>query len=129
METKSQLGSIVRIWHGLYFHKGVVSEVFPQVMVVHNSKAKGRVVEEPLHLFAEGGVVSVEWTPSLAHAAHAVVARARACLGRRYDVGKFNCEHHTEYAKGNTVESPQLIGWVVFGLVASVLLIASAATR
>ncbi|MHB8742181.1 MAG: hypothetical protein ACYC9L_03570 [Sulfuricaulis sp.] len=128
METKMQIGSVIRVWHGLYFHKGVISVLFPQVMVVHNSKAKGRVVEEPLHLFAEGGVVSVEWSP-FAHAAHAVVARARACLGRLYDVGQFNCEHHTEYAKGNTVESPQLTGWIVFGLVASALLIAAAAAR
>jgi hypothetical protein len=128
METKMQIGSIVCVWQGLYFHKGVISALFPQVMVVHNSKTRGQVVEEPLQLFAEGQAINVEWSPS-AFMAHAVVARARACLGRRYDVGQFNCEHHTEYAKGNTVESPQLIGWLVLGLVVSVLLITSAATK
>lgn len=128
METEMQVGSVIRVWHGLYFHKGVVSALFPQVMVVHNSKARGQVVEEPLHTFAAGGVVSVEWFP-LAHVAHVVVARARACLGLRYDIRQFNCEHHTEYAKGNAVESPQLTGWVVFGLMVGALLIAAAAAR
>lgn len=128
MKTEMQVGSVIRVWHGLYFHKGVVSALFPQVMVVHNSKARGRVVEEPLHLFAEGGVVSIEWFP-LAHVAHVVVARARACLGRRYNLRQFNCEHHTEYAKGKAVASPQLAGWVVFGLIAGTLLIAAAAAR
>ncbi len=128
MKTKMQLGSVIRVWQGLYFHKGVVSALFPQVMVVHNSKTRGRVVEEPLYLFAKGGVVSVEWSP-FAYVAHTVVARARACLGRLYDLRQFNCDHHTEYAKGNTVESPQLMGWVLLGLVASVLLITSAASK
>jgi len=128
METKLLLGSVIRVWQGLYFHKGIVSALFPQVMVIHNSKAKGLVVEEPLQLFAEGRAVSIEWTPA-PHLAFSVIQRARDCIGHLYDLRRFNCEHHTEFSKGNATESPQLAIWIAFGLLASALLIAAAVSR
>lgn len=76
-------------------------------LVVHNSKAHGRVVEEPLAAFSEGVDVQI-----LARArpgtGEEVVARARALLGTGYALLRFNCEHLTSLVLTGDAQSPQL---------------------
>src|SRR5688572_3418756 len=123
-----KLGSIISIWLGLYWHKGVVTSTWPHVLITHNSKSLGRVVEESFSAFSQGLRVHVEWTPS-DQVAPAVVYRAKQCLGQKYDVSEFNCDHHTEYAKNGKPDSPQLSGWIGLGILGGLLLVAAAAAR
>lgn len=123
-----KLGSIISIWLGFYWHKGVVTSVWPRILVTHNSKSLGYVIEEPFPAFAQGQSVGVEWTPC-SYAAFAVVERARECLGQKYKIREFNCDHHTEYAKTGKPDSPQLAAWVGLGILGGLVLIASAAGR
>jgi hypothetical protein len=94
-------------------------------MVIHASKAQGRVVEEPLENFAEGLSILVESTPELWQG-QAIVDRARTCLGRRYELSKFNCDTLVTFAHGQEPHSPQFTGWILVGILG--LLIAVART-
>lgn len=78
--------------------------------VVHNSKRHGHVVEEAIAAFAEGATIRVVaratagWGPE-------VVRRARAYLGKNYNLFLFNCEHLTSVAIEGEPKSPQLGVW------------------
>jgi hypothetical protein len=85
--------------------------------VIHASKDRMQVVEEPLPTFTEGWGVKVEKRAE-AGWSHYVVASARELLGRPYDLVNFNCEHLASFAQDGTAESPQLKRglWALAGL-------------
>jgi hypothetical protein len=115
-----QVGAVISVWHLLYWHKGIVSRVWPSAMVIHNSKSHGRVVEEHIDQFSEGQRPQVVWRPESWQAAF-VVSRARTFLGQRYELTKFNCEHLVTAAQGVKPNSEQLGLWIVLGVCAGIL--------
>jgi hypothetical protein len=94
-------------------------------MVIHASKTLGHVVEESLENFTEGRSVLVESLPGMWQG-QAIVGRARTYLGRRYELGNFNCEHLVTLALGGKPDSPQLVAWILIGL-AGLLVVAARA--
>jgi hypothetical protein len=94
-------------------------------MVIHASKTLGRVAEESLENFAEGRSVLVEFLPGMWQG-QVIVDRARTYLGRRYELGNFNCEHLVTLALGSKPDSPQLVAWILIGLVGLMVVAAKA---
>lgn len=90
------------------------------------SRQAGGFLEEPLSSFAKGRTVTVDgYLGSLPPAA--VMARARLKRGTAYEWSTFNCEHFVRYAHGVKVESPQLQGAVILGLLGLATLFAARA--
>jgi hypothetical protein len=75
--------------------------------VIHASKDLGHVACEPLATFLDGEPV---WIDSRAKAGFewVVVQRAKAYMGRPYDLVWFNCEHLASIAQDGEASSPQL---------------------
>ncbi|MBL9087783.1 MAG: hypothetical protein JNM10_11645 [Planctomycetia bacterium] len=93
-------------------HVGVVSAVGPAgLRVISASARRGGVFDEPLHDFAQGGVVYRPSIPRFVSRDEAL-ARARRHLGRRYRLFSGNCEHLVYEALGHPRRSPQLAAWV-----------------
>lgn len=97
-------------------HVGIVTAVHPggapgaglaTVHVVSASARRGGVFEEPLDVFAQGGV---PYRPAIARLLprEAVVARARTLVGRPYRLLTGNCEHLVLHCLGHAPKSPQL---------------------
>ncbi len=125
MSQQLKPGAVISVSHGLYRHKGVVTSTWPRIMVIHASKARGHVVEEPLEDFAEGRSILVENTPELWQG-QTIVDRARTRLGQRYVLSKFNCEDLVTFALGHEPHSAQLAGWILVGLLGLLVVIARA---
>lgn len=100
------------------FHPGIVTGflIDGTPLVTSNSLRRGGVVEETIQDFALGGMVwSNGFRGHLPRAA--VVANARAMIGRKWTPG-FNCEHFVRVAAGEEPFSPQLMFWILVGLLA-----------
>lgn len=102
-------GTVIGVRYGLIEHVGIVTDwaIDGMPAVISNSYAHRGVREEPLSSFAGG-------RPFRIHKAmtdmpgHAVAARARRMIGRRYHAVRFNCEHFVRIAHGLKPRSPQL---------------------
>lgn len=92
-------GDVVGIAYRGVQHQGIVSEVGDGgVRVVHNSKRRGRVVEEPIERFAAGRrVVRVGYPGALPP--DVVVARARERIGEPWGYVR-NCQRFTASVHG-----------------------------
>lgn len=84
--------------------------------VINASKRRARlVIEEAWSSFTEGKVANIEAMSSNV-SVHEMLRRARADVGRRWDLISANCEHAIRRWRGLPVESPQLrfgVGLVV----------------
>jgi Lecithin retinol acyltransferase len=106
-----ELGTVVAvdIWGGAIQHPGIVSgyTVHGEPVVISNSLRHGKVVEETLAAFRNGGALATLGLLG-SHHPQVVVTRARSRLGERWDLFRFNCEHFVRYACDLPAESPQL---------------------
>lgn len=87
-----------------FVHVGVASD--RPGFVIHNSRRRGGVVEEPLSSFSEGRPVRAVYPGRLPP--KNVVARARTQIGRPYRLFGNNCEHFVRFAHALHHASPQL---------------------
>lgn len=93
---------VVRV-RGVIHHEGIVTETG---RVISNSRRRGGVFEESLRTFADGK--SVDNRGSLSGlSSEAVLANARARIGRRYNPISYNCEHFVRDCYGLRPHSPQ----------------------
>lgn len=104
------LGTVVstprRILGVPFKHVGVITSTLP-VKVASASAADGRVVEESLTSFADGGIVrKAPINGELP--TQVVVRRARNRLGKAYSLFSYNCEHFVRDVHGLEVRSPQV---------------------
>jgi hypothetical protein len=97
-------GATLRVWLGGYWHYGILVH---EGRVIHNSKQHGRVVEEPIHLFAEGKPIEHYGEISSRNLLLACL-RARQLLGVAYSLFTRNCEHFVRVVHGLVPESPQV---------------------
>lgn len=100
-------------------HVGIATEGYEwfsgEQTVISASKFAGRkVVEQSLSVFSGGApVTATQLRPKLP--VHEVLVRARAALGRGWDLIDSNCEHFVRWALGYEPESPQLRSGVAMG--------------
>ncbi|MGB0854200.1 MAG: lecithin retinol acyltransferase family protein [Pikeienuella sp.] len=108
---------------GLVTHVGISLGTSPatgEPEVLHNSKKRGGVHITTLREFAGGKPVTA--TGSAAPGGrNALLERAGKFSGRPYHVISFNCEHFVSDMLCQTTRSPQLQGFVAFGLFALAL--------
>ena len=114
------LVEVLSVSNGLYDHKGIP---FPHGMVLHASKQKGRVVLEPLHIFAQGKKIRIKKTKTRLSEKE-IFHRGYALMGKPYDPVFFNCEHLLSDVLGTGRGSPQLRAFLAFGFVAVVGILA-----
>lgn len=106
-----------------YRHVGILTDRFANGFptVISSSGERGTVVEEPLDKFRRAGDIRVDGYLGLLPQ-DAVLERARAKLGSRYSLVRWNCEQFVRYAHGLNPESPQLATMVsLFMLVLATL--------
>jgi hypothetical protein len=102
-------GTILSTSRGFYRHFGIATDnyVNGQPMVISNSGAHGRVVEESLEQFqGQGDIKNEGYWGKLPY--QEVLARARKKLGSSYSLLDWNCEHFVRLAHGLKPESPQV---------------------
>ena len=73
---------------------------------IHNTPGNG-VEEVTEQVFAQGKPIRVEQRPAPGDQAR-VIARARALVGRTYDLVSFNCEHAANLAASGEASSVQV---------------------
>ncbi|HEV2174698.1 MAG TPA: lecithin retinol acyltransferase family protein [Nitrospira sp.] len=113
-------GTVIFIWLFPFFrHRGIVSDRYcgDKPMVISNSARAGGVIEEPWDAFAAGQSVQVEGYPSRL-APWIVVQRARDCVGTRYSLVNWNCDHLVSDAHGLVTRSPQVALVIAVALIA-----------
>lgn len=118
-----QPGTVVSTGRIGFRHFGIVTDRYVDgwPTVISNTGMYGKVMEESVAQFKSQWDLKVEgyWgvLPPLE-----VVARARAQLGSKYSLLKWNCEHFVRYVHGLRAESPQL-GVAAVMVIFAVLLI------
>lgn len=106
----------VEAYGGTVHHVGIVTDEIGAdgcPRVISTSQKWRHVIEQDWSDFAAGGEVRpIKWF-SLYSPAETVV-RARARLGRPYDLLRYNCEHLVKDVFGSAIESPQArrVGWI-----------------
>lgn len=118
-------GTVIAVWIGPIQHVGVVSDRMYGLhsSVISNSHRAGRVIEEPLPVFAGGRPVHVVgYLGNLSP--QQVLQRARSRIGEAWDLLRWNCEHFVRWAHDTRPYSPQLITGAAL-LAAIALLVAS----
>jgi len=123
------LGSVVFVNVGPIKHRGVLSrDPDGSPTVISNSRRAGGVAEESLDEFAGSRPVHHEgFLGNLSP--EAVISRARLCLGQRWNLWSWNCDHFVTWAHGLTPRSPQLRGAVICCSLALVAVVAIPRTR
>ena len=106
-----QPGDVLAVDFGLYAHVGVLSdrldERTDEPLVFSSTWRRGAIHEEPISEFAQGRpVVRVGYPGALPRAT--VVSRARALVGRPWNLLWDNCEHFVREAHGLRRISPQV---------------------
>lgn len=117
-------GTVIAVWVGPIQHVGVVSDRMhgSHPNVISNSHRAGRVIEEPLPVFAGGRPVNVVgYLGNLSP--QKVLQRARSRIGETWDLF-WNCEHFVKWAHGLRPRSPQLVAGVILMCAFAVLLVA-----
>lgn len=120
-------GTVVGVSYDLYDHVGVIGDwdVQAERTVISASRQHGKVIEEVVTQFADGQKVRVlGYLGSIPSSA--VLARARAMLGRRYRLLTWNCDHLVRYAHGLSAVSPQIwraIGGLTVGIAAIAIMV------
>lgn len=110
-------GDVVGIPYRGVRHEGIVSDE-EGPLVVHNSKRRRCVVEEPMETFAAGRPVSlVARSPTPA----ASVAFARAHVGAQRWTYSDNCQAFTRRVSGASIPSPDAhrAGWLAVAALAA----------
>lgn len=110
-------GTVLKLDFGTYFHYGVADGLGN---VIHNSKKRLKVTEEPYENFAEGKEIIVSDITSENPAQAAI--NAKRYLGMPYNLIKSNCEHFARLAHGLEVESTQIQQYLLAALGAGVAL-------
>lgn len=112
------VGSVLSVDFGLYTHVGVVTghDRRGLPIVTSNSHRRGGVFQESFAEFCEGRPCKL--IRAAGHDASILVQRARAALGQKYDLLRFNCEHFIEWVKGNPPSSGQLAFWGAVAVIA-----------
>ena len=89
-------------------HYGIVTDRMRDglPMIISCSRRRGMVAEESWSEFADGSEVSVVGS-ACTLPVWEVLGRARAELGRGWDLFRFNCEHFVELAYGRRPQSRQ----------------------
>ena len=109
-------GDIVGIPFRGVRHEGLVAIQGSEdtATVIHSSKRRGRVVEEPAAVFRAGRPISIV---GRAVSPSASIAYARACIGRSWTYAD-NCQTFTREVAGTDHPSPDArrVGWTVAGL-------------
>jgi hypothetical protein len=92
-----------------YGHVGVyVGPSWDGRDVVHNDKGGG-VILSTLAEFAAGAAIELHKPANSGyHQRQAIAQRAKALIGRKFDLISFNCEHVASLAQSGQSESPQL---------------------
>lgn len=105
-------GTAVAVSFGFYRHVGIVSDRMLDgvPLVISASKRRGLTAEEPWAEFCGGRAVTTLAIETELPAVE-VLARARSCLGRRWDLFFWNCEHMVRFAYGLPHQSPQVRKW------------------
>lgn len=119
-------GDVVGIAYKGICHTGIVSEVSGSgVRVIHKSKRRGRVVEEPLEAFAAGRPVERIGYPG--HLTpEEVVGRARARIGEPWEYRR-NCQRFCASVHGAPMRSrdaDKVVG-ATFGLLVTTIVVAT----
>jgi hypothetical protein len=97
--------------------------------VINASKRRDRRhVEETWSQYAEGNPVTLQRMPTTVGVAE-MLRRARADLGKPWDLLGANCEHAIRRWRGLVVESPQLQAGIVLAAVVALALAALWAAR
>lgn len=111
-------GDVVGIPYRGVRHEGIVTTDGDSPLVVHNSKRRGRVVEEPIEVFASGRPVSLV---ARAPAPGASVAFARAHVGAHRWSYADNCQTFTRTVSGTSIPSPDAhrAGWLAVAALAA----------
>ena len=101
-------GTVVASSRGIYNHVGILSEQRAgSRRVIAASADHGRVVDQAIEEFAANRRLRVlGFLGSLPPMV--VVTRARAMLGTKYDLFRWNCDHLVHYAHGLSPKSPQI---------------------
>lgn len=109
-------GDVLRVRvNGVILHEGIVTE---HGRVISNSRRRGGVFEESARTFASGhNIINVGRLSSLP--AEQVLARARARIGRPYDLVSYNCQHFVRDCYGLAPASHQKRLAVGAGLLAA----------
>jgi len=109
MRTVVQTGDLIRVQRLGYVHVGVyVGPSWDRRDVVHNDKWGG-VVLSTLAEFAGGAPIELHKSANCGyHERRAIAERAKALIGRKFDLLSFNCEHAASLALSGQSESPQL---------------------
>lgn len=100
--------------YGFFKHKGIVSDRLydGQPMIISCSGRTGEVREETQEQFSQGNAIFAEgYLGNLP--VHQVLYRARQCIGMKYNLFSWNCEHFVRYAYGLEPSSPQLAATIV----------------
>lgn len=96
--------------YGIFKHKGVVSDRASsdgRLMIISCSGRAGEVREETEEEFSQGNEIVSEGYLGNLHVQE-VLYRARRCIGKKYSLLSWNCEHFVRYAHGLEPSSPQL---------------------
>ncbi len=110
-------GTVVRVWHGFYYHYGIIGpyEYVRERFVISHSGRRGGLVVEPFSEFSLGrDVFSEGYLGSLPP--ELVIERAMSHRGTPYSLTKFNCEHLIRFAHGVEPSSPQM---AIFSILAA----------
>lgn len=115
-------GDVVGIPYRGVRHEGIVSTDGDAPLVVHNSKRRRGVVEEPMDAFASGRPVTLI---GRAPAPAASVAFARAHVGARSWRYLDNCQTFTREVSGTSIPSPDAhrAGWLAVAAIAAAALL------
>lgn len=122
-----ELGSVVKVFCGYYYHYGVITgcDYVGNPLVVSSSKSHGKVIEEPIHTFSAGKSVKTV-NMNGPYDGQDAALRARRMIGKPYDLFRSNCEHFVRAVKGLTPISPQLLA---VPLIAGILIVAITKNR
>lgn len=121
-------GTVLMVDCQWFWHTGILTEALPgrERTVISASSEHGEVIEQSVAAFAAGREVRVEGYLGSLPPEH-VLVRARAMLGKRYDLLVSNCEHFVRYAHGLVPISPQL--WKALGVAAVCLVVIAGIAR
>lgn len=112
------MGTTLKICCGLYDHYGIANG---KGGVIHNSKRRGKVVEETIEEFSDGHVVKI--SDIKGSCLIETFERAKRYIGLKYELFVENCEHFVRMANGLIKESKQIQKYLLMTAGAGVALV------